>query len=58
MATDTILADALRAEANARAAEIGLLSPSSRLDAVQDAAVCTRCARQYPDNFFGWAESI
>jgi hypothetical protein len=46
------------AKANARAAEIGLLNPSDRLDAFQDAAVCTRGESQYPDNFFGWAESI
>ena len=45
-------------EASARAGEIGLLDPKGRLDAFQDGDVCTRGERQYPDDFFGWAESI
>ncbi len=46
------------ARASARVAEIGLVTPKGRLDAFQDGDVCTRGEQQYPDDFFGWAESI
>lgn len=43
--------------ANERAVELGLTTPNQRLAAFQNGKVCTD-EGQYPDDFFGWAESI
>jgi hypothetical protein len=43
--------------ANERALELGLTTPRQRLHAFQNGEVCTD-EGQYPDDFFGWAESI
>jgi hypothetical protein len=34
------------------------LKPEARLAAFQDGEVKTRGEEQYPDDFFGWAESV
>lgn len=44
--------------AAARAAVLALSDPKARLAAFQDEDVMTRGEEQYPDDFFGWAESI
>jgi hypothetical protein len=43
--------------ANERAEEIGLTAPNQRLTAFQNQEVCTD-GEQYPDDFFGWTETI
>ena len=43
--------------ANERALELGLTTSRQRLNAFQNGEVCTD-EGQYPDDFFGWAESI
>ncbi len=42
----------------ARAAVLALSDPKARLAAFQDEDVMTRGEEQYPDDFFGSAESI
>ncbi len=41
-----------------RAAKINLQVPNKRLAAFQNQDICTDKEKQYPDDFFGWSESI
>jgi hypothetical protein len=45
-------------KASKRCIEMGLSDPIERLAAFQDGDVKTKSEGSYPDDFFGWAESI